>query len=72
MKKPLEIICYTFYCRAKVCEERGHKFSERKLKEREGIIFVEYKCSRCGRAYQETPTATEMEKYHKDTKELFV
>ena len=67
MRKPLEI-----FCRGNICKEQGHKFSERKIKDREGVIFVEYMCLRCRKTYQETPTALEMEKFYDDTKGLFV
>lgn len=66
MRKPFERL------REKICREGGHRFSERKIKEREGIIFAEYRCLRCGEYYQKPPTAIEMEKYYNQTKGLFV
>ncbi len=65
MRKPLERL------REMICKERGHKFSERKIKEMEGIVFAEYRCLRCGEHYQKNPTALEMEKYYNDTQRLF-
>ncbi len=66
MRKPLERL------REKICEERGHNLSERRVKEIEGMILAECVCLRCGGHYQGTPTALEMEKYYDDTRKLFV
>jgi hypothetical protein len=56
----------------RICEKRGHNFSERRLRDIEGMVFVEYACLRCRKHYQEIPTAMEMEKYYDQTNNLFV
>jgi hypothetical protein len=57
--------------REKICKERGHNFSEREIKDREGMIVAEYRCLRCGQHYQKTPTTLEMEKFYYQTRGLF-
>jgi len=66
MRRPLER-----FCEEKICEKRGHNFSKRRLRDIEGMVFVEYACLRCRKHYQETPTAIEMEKYYNQTNSLF-